>query len=570
MNEQQRRSLNDAFHLAKGLTQPERQKFMEEIRKKDSAIAVELESMLSENDSGKTATMSFNSDVTRTISATPADANQVAFGVTVAGRYLVQEVVGAGGFGTVYLALDQRLDNRKVVLKTLHSTDNTWYEKRFQEEVRSLARLDHPGIVSVTDSGRMENGSAYLVMQFVPGRTLQQVLEEGTPEVHRAARLLSQICEALSVAHEAGILHRDLKPANVLVKDTGLPTERAVLIDFGIARTDASEGGEAKTSVVSGTPRYMAPEQVLGRTSAQSDLFSLGLMAAEMFLGKALDRHAGDGDMRALARRELSVLKPGISPGTVEAISKAVAFSPSERFPSVQDFAQAVAQVPSVEMPASLAPVAPVTMERPKRSLHIWLWLLLGLAFPIYRMFVQNTPTPNQPPPAPPAVTAARRSDNGAKALLPGDKLHAGDGIEIRFQAGRTGYLYALDESPSPNGAQYIILFPGGGRTAVIPANEAHRIPENASAWLELDGSSAVENVWLVWSEQPVSSLDKLQALSKPPRYGIVPATSTTDLRQFLGVPSEAGGSNAVAWEPRDGLMIGHMTLEVSKAAVAR
>ena len=164
---------------------------------------------------------------------------------------------------------------------------------------------------------------------------------------------------------------------------------------------------------------------------------------------------------------------------------------------------------------------------------------------------------------------------SGPRTLLSGEKLHAGDGIEIRFQAGRSGYLYVLDESPSPNGSQYIVLFPGEGRTAAIPANDPHRIPVSSGAWLELDGSSEAEKLWLVWSDPPVSLLDKLQALSKPPRYGTVPATSTTDLRQFLGVPNEgaprdASAPNNVIWQTRGEQMIGHMALEVSKTAAAR
>jgi len=198
-------------------------------------------------------------------------------------RYDVDEVLGRGGMGEVYLALDKVLD-RQVALKVLHRqyADDEEFVERFKREAQSAAALSHPNIVSTYDRGRSEDGTYYIAMEYLSGGTLKaRVLEDGPLEARESAEVALQIAGALEAAHERGVIHRDVKPQNVLFTGTGL----VKVVDFGIARA-ASVGTRTQTSVVLGTASYMSPEQALGRpVGPQSDLYSLGVVLYEMLTG---------------------------------------------------------------------------------------------------------------------------------------------------------------------------------------------------------------------------------------------------------------------------------------------
>src|SRR5262245_1455591 len=199
------------------------------------------------------------------------------------GSYRIVQQPGMGGMATVYKAYDPNTD-RYVALKILpehYSRDSEFYE-RFRREAKAIAKLEHIHILPVHAYGE-DNGTAYLVMRYLPTGTLSERIRKGPMALDEVARLLKQIASALDYAHQQGILHRDVKPSNVLLdKDSN-----AYLTDFGIARMVESTVDLTGTGIL-GTPQYMSPEQCMGRKDLNpaSDQYSLGVVLYEMVTGR--------------------------------------------------------------------------------------------------------------------------------------------------------------------------------------------------------------------------------------------------------------------------------------------
>lgn len=234
---------------------------------------------------------------------------------SLAGRFPDLEVlrlVGAGGMGAVYEARHRRLD-RRVALKVLPEAlgRDPHFSGRFEREARALARLDHPNIVRVHDSG-VADGLHFLVLEFVDGATLRQVMDAGGLAPPEALAIVPQICHALQYAHDQGVVHRDIKPENVLLDRSGT----VKIADFGLAKLVGRAGpgdGLTTTGQVMGTWHYMAPEQV--RTPAdvdhRADIYSLGVVFYEMLTGQLPVGHfRPPSEARALdARLDAVVLR---------------------------------------------------------------------------------------------------------------------------------------------------------------------------------------------------------------------------------------------------------------------
>lgn len=202
-------------------------------------------------------------------------------------HYEILELIGRGGMGAVYKARQKALD-RFVAVKILPlevSVDRDFAE-RFVREAKTMARLNHPNIVSVYDFGTTIEGHLFFVMEFVEGTTLHQMIKTVGLNPAQSLEIIVAVCEALQFAHEEGVVHRDVKPANVLVDTKG----RVKVMDFGLARIDqpdAQEWGHTITGAVLGTPDYMAPEQKSGlRVDHRADIYSLGVMLYEMLCGQ--------------------------------------------------------------------------------------------------------------------------------------------------------------------------------------------------------------------------------------------------------------------------------------------
>src|SRR5512135_3043453 len=247
------------------------------------------------------------------------------------GKYRILEPLGSGGFGTVYLAEDTWID-KKVALKVPHRQGVDFGE--LLREPRLLAALNHPNIVSILTAEKQEN-VFFIVMEFVPGETLETVIErEGALDLPLALDYICQICNAVDHAHRHGVLHRDLRPSNVLVSDSGL----LKVADFGTSRflEIAAHG----TTVI-GSPPYMAPEQFQGKAVFASDLYSLGVTMFQMMTGMLPYDTPSPGDLGKLMRGELltppRLKNPKIPKAINDIILKAMAPDIPSRYQRASD-----------------------------------------------------------------------------------------------------------------------------------------------------------------------------------------------------------------------------------------
>ena len=226
------------------------------------------------------------------------------------GRYLIVEALGAGGMGVVYRARDEKLE-RDVAIKVLSTglLVNDEARRHFRREALALAKLNHPHIAAVYDTGE-ENGIDYIVMELVEGESLAVRLRRGRIDAKEATAIAQQVAEGLEEAHEHGVIHRDLKPANIMITPRG----RAKVLDFGLAKLFSQEdAGRSVTEAqgITGTPMYMSPEQALGKTvDARTDLWSLGAVYYESLTGRPpFEASSGLGVMRAVVDAPLVPLR---------------------------------------------------------------------------------------------------------------------------------------------------------------------------------------------------------------------------------------------------------------------
>ena len=272
----------------------------------------------------------------------------------LAQRYTVERESARGGMAVVYLARDRKHANRAVALKVLQpDVASALGAERFLTEIRTAAKLNHPHIVPVFDSGEAD-GLLYYVMPFVEGETLRE-RERREPPLTPAeiVRLAAGIASALGYAHQHGVVHRDVKPENVI-----LSGDEPVVSDFGIARVlQTGSGGPTGGGVVLGTPGYMSPEQAAGLSTVdpRSDLFSLGCVLYEMIAGEPPRFWLGAESVRAgriaeappEARARLDSLPPGLE----SALVRALAPSPDDRFANAAEFAAAIAREGPADAP---------------------------------------------------------------------------------------------------------------------------------------------------------------------------------------------------------------------------
>lgn len=199
------------------------------------------------------------------------------------GRYRVLEHIADGGMASVYLAVDTRLE-REVALKVMrpHLVADEAFITRFRREARSAAQLSHPNVVAVHDQGE-DGGRMFLAMEYVPGRTLREVLdEEGALSPRAAFDIIDPVLDALAAAHRAGIIHRDIKPENVILREDGT----VKVADFGLARSVGTQTATSTDGMLMGTVAYLSPEQVeRGVADARSDVYAAGLILFEMLTG---------------------------------------------------------------------------------------------------------------------------------------------------------------------------------------------------------------------------------------------------------------------------------------------
>ena len=285
------------------------------------------------------------------------------------GRYRVGSWIARGGMATVYLGTDTKLD-RTVALKVAHAelAGDPEFARRFTGEARSVARLSSPNVVAVYDQGS-DGDLLYLVMEYVPGRTLRELLRErGRLSPRDALDIISGVLSGLAAAHDAGIVHRDVKPENVLLGDGNT----VKVADFGLARA-ASRASHTKTGMIIGTAAYLAPEQVSRSTSdARTDVYAAGVMLFEMLTGA--QPHTGENPL-AVAHKHVSdvvpppsTLVPELPPSLDALVALATSRDPDLRPADARQFLRAIADVrrgmpiggPGGELPGPAEPGYPM------------------------------------------------------------------------------------------------------------------------------------------------------------------------------------------------------------------
>ncbi len=489
-------------------------------------------------------------------------------------RYVVKRKIGHGGFGAVYLAADQKMLSRPVVVKMLlgEKITHEWSVRKFRQEMEAMARIDHPSIVGVFDSGQTDEGNPYIVMQYVDGVSLRSLINAPGMELNRVANFVKQIGKALSVAHDRGILHRDLKPENVMVQILADGDEQVKIIDFGIAKVKDSVislNTEADGTV--GTVAYMSPEQLSARNvTPASDVYSFGVIAYEMVTGQRPVNPDSAYQLLELQRNGVRVrpseLRPDTPPAAEAVILKALSFDPAERFERARDFGDLLSaaligdeeqtQIPnraetvtdagaieSVNLHGEGFGNAAVLSKPPgKIGNHAWLYAAAGIVLAlaiaggwfIWRKRAPQVTAPVSSAPNPVVgpqqsltywITVQKMLNNkplGSPYDTEGN-ISFGNGYKFRLnlRPDQSGTLYLLNVGPGPNGAdEYNILFPSprtAGDTGEkldgrLAANQTVQLPAAVPPkdWYRFMEHTGVEDLWLIWSVEPIRELDTI------------------------------------------------------------
>ncbi len=366
------------------------------------------------------------------------------------GAYRIVEQRGQGGMSTVYRAYHAALD-RYVALKVLHPMfkGDREFLARFQREARIVARLEHPNIVAIYDFSEHE-GTPYLVMRFVEGRTLKALLGEQHPlPLPRVLEILRPVCDALEYAHGQGVLHRDVKPSNILIEDDG----KVFVTDFGLAKMVQSGDATISQDRVIGTPQYISPEQAKGETvDRHTDLYSLGVVLYEMVTGRV--PYTADTPFAVVHDHIFSPLplpsrvNPAVVPAVEQVILKALSKSPSDRYQGAQEFFRALAA--AVESLGAAA--APPPAAAPLRATPA---VPSTVTFAPEREAVSSAPATETVPAAAassPAAAAGELLDAVKEAMAPGvaEVKRAMDTVRSEMAAGLSRAAQEIRERSAP------------------------------------------------------------------------------------------------------------------------
>jgi len=302
-------------------------------------------------------------------------------GTVIANKFLVERVLGAGGMGVVVAAMHLELDQR-VALKFLlpEALKDQSVPERFAREARAAAKIRSEHVVRVLDVGRFDNGAPFMVMEYLEGRDLGDVVEtSGALPVSYAVDVLLQACEALAEAHAAGIVHRDLKPSNLFLAENPDGTESVKLLDFGISKSTSSAGEKenhaiTKTTDVFGSPQYMSPEHLVSARDVdhRTDIWALGAILYELCTAQAA--FAGN-TFAEIAGRILHTepprpctLRVGVPPGLDAAIMRCLSKDVNARYADISELVAALAEFGTQSSQESLGRVARVMGKSGPRS----------------------------------------------------------------------------------------------------------------------------------------------------------------------------------------------------------
>jgi tRNA A-37 threonylcarbamoyl transferase component Bud32 len=519
-------------------------------------------------DKSQLETVTLNGTSTVPLNETTFPAQQNLNGQVLDERYVIENELGHGGVGIVYLARDRKLHDKRVVIKVLldKSLDNAWVVQKFQQEKEALARVDHPGVVGILDTGELPDGKPYIVMQFVDGVTLRSQIKAEGISFDRAAEIIRQIGRALGAAHDKGIFHRDLKPENIMLQSFADGEEQVKIIDFGIAKLkNSAVAPSTVTGATAGTVAYMAPEQLSGRpTSSATDIFAFGAIAYEVVTGRKPFNPETGFELLEMQRQGVRVspgdLRPALPVAANDLILRALKFEPAARFQTAREFGDPFARALTTDGTAAPAPQIPVTQlatqaTPPGRE----------TANPAHETIAgryepANVDTLNQPAFVPAleaepgsragskiaiaavalvviilaagilvwkrnAIFGARGAERSLAYSLTVQKMRDGKPYQSEFESSgqeifengwkfrlnvtspQDGYLYLFNEGPaSGDTTTYDLLFPeartNNGSPRVIATQKLQ------TAWMRFDDHDGTEKFWMVWSPSPVKELE--------------------------------------------------------------
>ncbi len=283
-------------------------------------------------------------------------------GSVLSGRYRLERILGEGGMGAVYLA-EHTLMRKRLAVKVLHPELTRVPEvlARFEREAMAAAHIEHPNVAAATDFVKAEDGSYFLVLEYVEGPSLRDAIAKGPMPPKRAVHIATQIVSALARAHGLGIVHRDLKPENVILAPRDDDADFVKVLDFGIARVPMGDDGTpgsslTKAGMVYGTPEYMAPEQALGQpVDGRADLYAVGVMLFEMLSGR---RPFDDESKVKLLGKHLTAPIPSVrekapvSPELDAVVVKLLSKDAGDRYADAKDLIAALGAVPLDGTPA--------------------------------------------------------------------------------------------------------------------------------------------------------------------------------------------------------------------------
>src|SRR5947209_5578529 len=315
------------------------------------------------------------------------DKDDGLIGQVLAGKYRIDEKIDEGGMGCVYRATHVLME-KVIAVKVLHpalAADDK-IVARFTREAKAASRISHPHAISVTDFGESENGVVYLVMEYLRGRALKDIVRDGGPmPLSRVVEIVRQVAGALDAAHAEGVVHRDLKSDNIMLEEATGGGDWAKVLDFGIAKiqqdVDTTDPGLTAPNLIIGTPQYMSPEQCSQASDidARSDIYSFGIILFEMLAGHV--PFAGDSPtatmMKHLQEPPPSVLdeRKDLPAGVGLVVARALAKRPRDRFQKAGELADALAVAAAEDVPAPVVGaidtdriVIPTTPNEPART----------------------------------------------------------------------------------------------------------------------------------------------------------------------------------------------------------
>lgn len=421
-------------------------------------------------------------------------------GTVLRGTYEISSVLGRGGMGTVFLAQHLRLPGKQVAIKVLRSGEELPPDVhvRFRREAEIASRLGHPNIIEVLDFDTLEDGSPFMVMEYLRGEGLSRRLRrQKRLPLEEALTFAREIGSALQAAHRAGVVHRDLKPGNVFLVPTesgGRVSERVKLLDFGISKIIDSRTVQTQEAVLIGTPQYMAPEQAMGKNrevDARTDIFSFGCIVYEMLAGRAPFLGGSLPELIYQIVHEppdaLATLAPELPGHIIEAVERAMSKRPDDRYAEVGVFIHALTGSPlqtlapsgSVAVEPQPPPPSHVAEPRPTEGVKSWSIPAEeappapGPSAPVTTPTVDARPRPRDAQHPEPAPVPDLRNKRGASKYLP---LAVAVGVVL---SGAAAVMLWPRPGPTPMPAPTPVAATTAPLTPPAPSKTATEPPES-------------------------------------------------------------------------------------------